>query len=337
MSHRDSFIKRKTDLKKPLDLFDLAMVAMAGGSSFEGGDGSDGALTVSSNSTITGHKQYTTLTVDAGVTLQVGSTGGQSTSIIFADTEIIINGTISSVQTGRGYGGGGTGYGGGGGAGGAGGIGAERQQQNDPATPYQPGFSGQAGFNGQNQSNINGLASAVSPDLDVTGWDSDARWGDVTNPTTLQTQWTRYGNYSASASGGDGGRGGTGGSASNNQKGGDGGTGGTGGSGGGGSGAMWLIAPTITFGSSGLIDASGGDALNGSTGSPGSPGVSGGQPGSSGQTGSWGYGGNGAFLAIRYETLTGYTSAKVDVAGGIGKPNQSSSAGNNGYFVNSQA
>ena len=67
--------------------------ASAGGWAY-GGDGSDGDLTVTSNSTWTGTKNYNNLTINSGVTFSYDGSD-KTPAIIYVKGTLIVNGTLS--------------------------------------------------------------------------------------------------------------------------------------------------------------------------------------------------------------------------------------------------
>ena len=98
-----------------------AFIRLPNGSYTNFGSGADGALVISSATTLSDSeniKSYTDLTINAGQTLTCGTNGNTKSWIIFATGSIIINGTIDC--SGKGGAGGGAGSGGAGGAGGDG-------------------------------------------------------------------------------------------------------------------------------------------------------------------------------------------------------------------------
>lgn len=195
------------------------------------GSGSDGAVTISSNTTLTRDMYYTTLVVDNGFTL---TTAGFK---VFATTSITNNGTISNAgasatATATGAAGGAAGTLGGGTAGGngaAGGTGAAGTTGN--------ACLGSAGGAGGGGSSTSGGAGGT-------------RNAAQTLPRALVPAMMMLDHASTVRilSGGTGGGGGGGNGAD------------SGGGGGGGGGVVWLASPTIT--NAGTITAAGGNGSN---------------------------------------------------------------------------
>lgn len=296
------------------------------------GDGSDGAATISSNTTLTRDVFYTTLTVNSGFTL---TTAGYR---IFCNTSATVNGTIDrSGTTGTvgnnasGVSGGTAGAAGSGltagslagsatpsastnGANGAGGGNTDGTQAGGPSAAAAEtnlikatGTSGVAGGKGGNSNTNTGGASRAGAAA-TTGTQS------VTNPKTsalgtlmIDTASTyaqlKSNNATSGSAGGSSGATGTGGSNS----GGGGGGGGAGSNGG----ILVLAAPTITISATGVIQAKGGAGGNGGNGAASTQTNDGGGGGGGG-----GSGGSGGVVVLIYKTLS--NSGTISVAGGAG-------------------
>ena len=251
------------------------------------GDGSDGAATISTATTLANSesiKQYTTLTVNAGQTLTCGTAGSVKHWILFATEKITINGTID--LDGKG------GLGGAGGAGGSGGAGGAGSTNTTTATG-KDGSDGQAGKggNGYNGTGGNGTAgqNGASGGGNSGGGGSASGGGGGTSPspntginlgdtdtnlfTTIVLAFSNVSNWGTGGTGGSGGAGGGGGAgahANGAGSGGSGGAGGAGGTGGAGGGCIFLVAPEIVFGSNASITCQGVAGTIGSNGSDGS-------------------------------------------------------------------
>lgn len=215
------------------------------------GDGSDGSVTFSSNSTISGVKQYTDFTIQSGVTVSAGS----SCLVVHAQNSIQIDGTLSAYGNGAsgGFGGSGGAVGGSGGGGndgsdgdyeGAGGMGGDGFETYSPN--QTPGAGG---------SDLGNPPSATTS----SPFESDNYLGD-------DSEWTAI--YNSNIVAGAGGGGGAGGDGDNDGAGADGGNGGDGG------GVIVLIAPTITV--NGTVTVSGANGQDGGTSVAGGDGGGGG-------------------------------------------------------------
>ena len=250
------------------------------------GNGVDGASTISTNTTLANTnniQQYTSLTVDAGVTLTCGTAGTVKNWLLFATEKITINGTIN--LDGRG-GIGGTG--GGGGAGGAGGPGSSTQS----SAQGSPGSTGSSGSGGIGYNGTGGAGSAGSSGAgggtNLNGWSSGGGGaGSTSSPSAgtnlgdtdeglfkiIMLAFQNTSHWGTGGTGGSGGGGGGGGAGSNNNggtPGANGGPGGPGGSGGAGGGSIFLVAPQIIFGPNASVTCQGVTGSNGSNGSDGS-------------------------------------------------------------------
>jgi len=222
------------------------------------GDGDDGDVTYSSDTTLFETVAGTTVTIDSAVTI----TPDSSVVTIYATDTININGTIDVSAAG--------GNGGGGGSGGginSNGNGGEDGQQVDFISEFAAG--GNAEENGINGSGGGGSSTSqgnggdggdvLAPNArknDIRGGLSSAAFGRMSN--TLSTV----------GSGGGGGGGGAGDDVDSGNAGGGGGAGG---------GGVFLVAPNITGGGSVIADGS-----NGADGNDGSAGNGGGGGGGHG-------------------------------------------------------
>jgi len=267
------------------------------------GDGEDGDVTISANTTLTSDMYYNNLTIDAGVTL---NTGGYR---IFVKGTLTNNGTIERNGNPGGTGGNATGS-----AGGAGGTGASALS-NGTLYGGLGGANGGTGGSGSNafpgDTGVNQSNSLASNGSSGGNGSSGLNGGNpgVGGSGGIATQTTqRINNYSfavlfkkiddntlsfitTSASGGGGG----GGTDANDYGGGGGGAGGSGG-------VVMIVAKNIT--NTGTISANGGVGGNGGNGE--------GQAGGGGG----GAGGSGGVLVIIYEMLT--NNGTIEAAGGAG-------------------
>jgi hypothetical protein len=283
------------------------------------GDGSDGDVVISSNTSNSTIKSYNNLTINAGQTLTFDGTKKKQT--IRVRGTLTVSGTIEVNEQGGLGGGAGAGHSGGdSGSSSQYGGGGEDGSNGNP--PYNANIAGGAGggsatggtnSGGQVNSGGGSGGTAQSNSSQVTaGLENFSNWEDARD--LLFSQEIIYG------SGGGGGAGAGGGSGNG---GGDGGSGGNGGVGGG---CLHIQARTIIINSGGVISS------NGSNGSNGANGQNGGTHGTGGGSGGGsGGGGSGGFIGIIYETLT--NNGSITVAGGTGgtagtKGNGNGSGGN---------
>jgi len=305
-----------------------AIASQASGGDATFGDGSDGDVTISTNTTLVADMYYNNLTVNVGVVL---NTGGYR--IYVADT-LINNGTISNNGS---DGANGTNAvsiasGGTGGAGGAGGLGGTLTAGANGGAGgdgSDSGGSATAGTNGGNANPAlagNGSAGATGTSTSCTAGTAGTA-GTATGETvkaitgTLQTVNLTAGSpstfakvlafyastseFALSASAGSGGGGGSCHFDTGNRS-----CGGSGGGGGGG-GIVWIVAKTLT--NNGTISANGGN------GGSGGSAINGGNAGVSGGKGS------GGVVLLGYEAITvgtiqanaGASGAGAGVAGSI--------------------
>lgn len=270
------------------------------------GNGADGDVIISGNTTLTRDMFYDNLTVNIGVTLNTGSFR------IFVKGILTVNGTIArnggngsgasggtlsggsligSVAGGDGGGGGGDGA-----PGSAGVIGNNVTDALDASNGVAGGAGGQDGsetFAG-GTAGAGGTTTAAAQPL-VPGYSLDT----VSFLNTLGT-FTRF---TVSATGGGGGGGGGGSTGTGRPGGAGGGAGSTGG-------IVFIFAKTIVIGVSGAITALGGTGANGTDGTGGT--------GACGGGGGGGAGGNGGIIILYYRTLTNNGVANILVTGGAG-------------------
>lgn len=214
------------------------------------GNGSDGAVTYSSNTTLTSDVQATTLVVNSGVTVSVGwnSAAGRP-ALIRATTSITVDGTISARGSDGGPGSsgnpgaGGASLTGGGGGGGARSAGTPLGAAGTSGRPSSNGSAGSTGYvggaGGPGDMATGGVGGATSGGTvpGAGGSASPSMTDTLVSPADL---WVSRG-----------GSGGGGGSANTSNY-----TVGAGGGGGGGT--VLLASPVITISSTGSIDARGG-------------------------------------------------------------------------------
>ena len=272
-----SGIDFKVNGVKVTDLAAATLDTIADDANF--GDGSDGAITRSSNATESALLQCTTYQINSGVTMTAPGNG----CIIMATESITINGTLDADALGS-----------------AGGDGGDSSNPGS-ARDGKPGAAG-SGTGGAGGSNTTGSPGGAG---------GSERYAGVTDEVIgLYTGHALYG-----AGGGGGGvpvnssnvgRGGGGGASLFASGGAGGGTTGTasgfsdGGDGAAGGGFIILIAPTITLGASAVLTAKGGDGANGPDTSNGGGG-----------------GGAGGHISLLYNELSD-SGATITVDGGTG-------------------
>lgn len=282
------------------------------GGIFSFGDGSDGDVVISADTTLTRDMYYENLTVNA---TKVLSPAGYR---IFVRDTLTLNGTIR--RNGNNGNNGSSSSGASGAAGGTGGAAlADGYLKGAPA-----GGNGSAGgdFNvsaagGGNGSNVANSLSASNGALGGNGADTGFGNGTggqgVTTPSNVKlianwhlatlldigaTGTTIKFNPSASSGGGSGGAGSNG----NNDGGGGGGGAGSGG------GVLAIYAKTIVISATGAIQANGGNGGNGGNGV--------GDGSNAGGVGGGGGGGNGGILILAYNSLT--NAGAITASGGTG-------------------
>ena len=326
----------------------------AGGSGNEiYGNGTDGDVTISSNTTLTELKYYNNLTINSGITLD-----GTSPQIIYVKDTLTVNGSLSMSGKGgaggsiSGQGGSATNLNATGGAGGGisgtagtvgtGGASANSGSIGSSGSAGTGGAGGGGGGGGRGYSNSSGGMTSGSNGAQTQPYGSGG--GGVTTIRTvgslIEYLYTK-GNLLGSGGGGGskGGVGGTGGNGAVYSSSGGGGSGGVGGSGGG---SLIIIAKNVIIGGSGSIVSQG---LNGSSGSAGGNGGNGGSGGwnwggggggGGGCAGGGGGGGSGGFISLYYTTLS--NSGTLSVSGGSAGSNASTggstSGGAGGYGTN---
>lgn len=302
------------------------------------GPGTDGIVTQTASTTLTSDKFYDTFTIATSV---VVNTGGFR---IYVKNTLTVNGTLqnngsdgpasSTSQNGNSGGvGGAAGSLTGGKTGGRGGNGGGTNQNGQnassgPSTSFNLGVSGVAGGDGGTGNGTpsspgtgggaGGVGSISGDNLFVLiRYPSSTVASTTTNAPIVYsfTGSTTSSSISLDSSAGSGGGGGGGGSSGVP-------TGAGGGGGGGSGGIVYVIANTITVGSSGIIQS------NGGKGGPGNIGSSG------GASGGGGGGGSGGVIVLGYATLTnnGTIQANGNTGGlsGGANPGNSGSNGNSG-------
>ena len=272
------------------------------------GDGSDGDVTISSNTTITGGKNYNNLTINSGVTL----TGSDRLLNIKVRDVLTVNGTISMDGKGNGN----TGSTGGAGVGGS--VFPNWSYGNDSTIQGLPSFGinntggkgGNGGAGGQHSStsgsqniNVAGGTCTVEPTLTVFGQDDRVNSLDgILSGLPLCIGGCGIGG----ASGG-------GGNTYQSTTGGSGGAGGNGGEYGGG--AILISARKVIINATGILTVKGDNGLNGTNGGTGS------NVGTSIASGGGGGGGGGGGAAagsiiILYDSYTNNGTLTVSGGGG---------------------
>lgn len=324
------------------------------------GDGNDGDVTISGNTTLARDMYYNNLTVDNGFTL---TTGGYR---VFVKGTLTNNGTIEYSGTVGGAGGnGGNAAGGAGGAAGSAGSAASALSSGTifGALAGVVGVAGGAGGVGLNNGSVgvagtNGTAETISlPDVagvvgtqGGVGGDSSARSGgaggaagtggaatdsntkarDVVTAIQLMETGTSLSilhgaAISASGSGGGGGAG----TGTPSNGGGGGGAGGSASNGG----FVLIVAETIINSATGIIRANGGIGGAGGDGGTGQSGDINGSGGGAGGAG--GSGGQGGVVILIYGSLT--DSGTIETVAGVGGAAGSSGAGGTGSGTNGTA
>jgi len=316
------------------------------------GAGSDGDVTISSNTSLSRDMYYNNLTVDATFTLD---TNGYR---VFVKEAFANNGDIDNSGTGGSGITGGIGGGSANGtlakgkdglagktgqAGGAGGTTNAAGQHGTAGTPGSNSIASSAVINGLGNtvSGLHGLAgtggSAVGPGGSVGG---AQLYGTLASSTALQMkveiisqavqmistqeELVQVISPSAGNTGSPSGGGGGGGGGDGSGSGGDGGEGGDSGAGGANGGIVAIYAKN--FDNQGTITCTGGDGVNGVNGVSGSvPVSSGAGGGGGGGGGSAGNGGNGGTIVLCYQTLTNIGT--TDITGGAGGTKGAGGAG----------
>ena len=272
------------------------------------GDGSDGDVTLSSNTDIGELKRYNNLTINSGVTLSSSITT-ESTLMIQVKDTLTINGTINMNDKG-GIGGAGGPAPAGAGINVASGIdgevgseGGTGSKDSSPQTLLGTGGSG-AGGRTADQSDV------------TTGRKSCADNIRIEAPFYISTRMPML--YGAGGSGGTSGRSGRGGIGAGSPPATDGvasgGAGGIGGVGGNGGGGIIIMAKTIVFNSGAVITSNGQQGNVGGIGGNGGCSAAGRTNGAGGNGGGAGGGGEGGYIVILYEQFT--NSGTITVTGG---------------------
>ena len=274
------------------------------------GDGRDGDVTISSNTSLTGLKRYNNLTINAGQTLTSSATTHASLIIQVKGT-LTINGTISmDAKGGRGTDGGATSAGGPAEAVGSGNPYNNAQAVNEAEVNRNWGWkdTGIAGL-GLTGSGYGGPNAATNPGLSSAP--ANTRLNSQYYISTAMPHM-----YGAAGSGARGGAGGNSGNAHTSYVGAAGGDGGKGGDGGNGGGGIILMAQIIVFNVGAVITADGEDGEDGVDGEHGDA-MNGGVQATEGHNGGGGHGGGGGEggqIVLLYNKLT--NSGTFTVTGG---------------------
>jgi hypothetical protein len=320
-------------------------------SGLDGGDlvfgaGSDGTVTISTNTCLTQNKYYQNLTIDAGVTL----TGTTSPLVVSVAGTLTVNGTLTMSCKGGSGGavGGGTGGNainlvqppGGAGASNVGTGGAAGAPNNGGGgTATGNGAGGGGGGGGKFGPSRNGGAGQGGSSANTAGGAGGSTGSAFTDYESVLIFLSSPSNVVGAGGGGgaNGAGGGSGGGSWSGSNPGGSGSGGQGGSGGGGGGTLVVAARKIIVGSCGVISSDGGIGGTGTSGNPGNPGgtcKAGGGGGGGGGGGSGGGGGNGGLLFLAYAKLTNNGTISVVAgtggSGGGGGSGGSGGTGNNG-------
>ena len=271
------------------------------------GDGRDGDVTISSNTSISELKRYNNLTINAGQTLTSATTTSASLIIQVKGT-LTINGTISMDAKGA--------------RGTDGGVAPSGGTGNGQSAPVTTAHL--AGFSNDPEVNLN-YGTKDTGKTDVGTGTASGYGGSANNPGLKSAPTNPRLNsqyylstampymYGAGGSGAASGSGGRSGEATQSGSGGAGGYGGKGGDGGNGGGGILLMAQIIVFNSGAVITADGEDGEDGAAGAGGTSGdyLSTGWAGQSGQGGG---GGEGGQVVLLYNKLT--NSGTFTVTGG---------------------
>jgi hypothetical protein len=299
------------------------------------GDGSDGTVTMSTNTSISETKRYKSLTINAGIAL-TSTASTEATLIIQVQDTLTINGSIN--MNGKGGTGGVGKTGGNGGAGavfsgsaavaGKHGIPGDLGQiGNEETVKLETGVGGSGAggrgggtlvpwnFYGENsayETDNNDIYPLYQPGL------ANVPNIKLTIPFYVSTTLPQL--FGSGGSGGTSGKGGNGGGASppasGGGNGGAGGTGGNSGAGGAGGGGIIICAKNIILNSGSSITS---NAVNGVAGSAGANGAGPGADatgGSGGGSGGGGGGGEAGKIVLVYDTLT--NNGTITLTGGTG-------------------
>lgn len=311
-------------------------IAASGGTStlptLDFGDGSDGVVTISGNTSLTSDMYYSTLTVNSAVTL---STAGYR---VFCSGTATPNGAISVNGGAAGNGGNGGAAGGTAGAAGAAGGGTAELGAGAVGIIGRVGGVGSCGTSAGANGNPGTAATGMGGNGGAGGASGNGCGGIAGTAGAASTEvikklhrlsayqfWVNAGAFTLIQGGSGGGSGGSGPSGGIALGG-----GGSGGGGGGG-GCLYLCANTITVGAAGTITSNGGVGGNGGNA------AGGGQGGG----GAGGGGGGGGLVMLGYATLTnsGTISANGGTKGtggngaGTGTNGANGSDGSAGYVI----
>ena len=290
----------------------------------EWGDGSDGNVTLSSNTALSGAKYYNNLTINAGV-----SVTGATPIVIFARNTVTINGTITPDRT----------TGGAGGGGGTGGYNTDATTATQVAPHLgvqgNSGNSGSAGYVHSNPTGSGGASGGASGSHTTggvtngggSGGSGAASVGKFSSQLMTKIRTSVISNPNSNGgggAGGSGGGGGGGGEATGNYAG----SGGSGGSGGAGGGSVIIIAPTIIFNSGASILSNGLAGSNGNNGVNAPTNYVGHRRGGAGGGGGGGGGGHGGSIMFIYKSLT--DSGTANITGGAAGSGGSGGAASSG-------
>lgn len=277
------------------------------------GDGSDGAVTISTSTALSETKQYTDLTINAGQTLSP-TANQNATLVIFCTGTFTLNGTINMVGKGA--------------LGGQGGLGNKRpgwssyaNQLHKSGSRGDTGQKGSVGYGGDVNAGggAGGLGGEGGESAGGTEGDQISINGVKNIPymskgVAYQVATTSLPVYGSGGSGGSGGGSGGGGNWSLTTPG-HGANGGNGSIGGAGGGGVIICAKTIVLASGSTINTSGSNGTNGVDGDDASNPTTGGAGGGGGGGGAGG-GGEAGSIILLYETLT--NSGTITKAGGTG-------------------
>lgn len=279
------------------------------------GDGSDGDVVISTNTTLTRDMYYNNLTVNSSITLTPNGFK------VFVKEELIVNGTISAKGSngGNGGNGGNSNSGGSPGTGGTAGVGETNGGVGSGGEGSNPAAAAPAAANATNSiSIVNGVSGGNSTSARLGGTGNGAVGGTTTNvfrPSSLIQSFTLFNNVGiftkGAASGGGRGGPGLGDDVGVHSFGGGGGGGASGGVGG----ILAIYAKKVTVSATGSITAAGGNGGNGGNG---------GTSRSSGATsndytgngGGGGGGGSGGSIILVYAVLV--NSGLITASGGNG-------------------
>ena len=281
------------------------------------GDGTDGDVTLSTNTSIGELKKYNNLTINSGVTLTSSVTEHASLMIKVKET-LTINGTID--MDGKGA------RGSDGAASNPGGQGPSSSSADPNPVPGNPSITAVDNVNwGWKDTGHTPLGTGTASG--AGGGDGNAVPGLKPAPANVRVlagdkfyvstaMPYMYGAAGSGGASGSSGTSGTRGGSGQTGAAGNGGAGGAGGAGGNGGGGIIIMAKNVVFNASGVITADGADGVAGSQGGAGGQGGSGTPYGYRGNGGHGGGGGEGGQIILLYNYIT--NNGTITVTAGAG-------------------